>query len=151
PSAEVRISSLRAIRAFRDPEIIDYLKPFLADPDPRLRAHAISALWRFPWERTAYLQDALDRLFDAEFDSEPHRQGLYLIAVLHLRDRKKMLKDALGSADMRTSLTAAIALLKLGDAAGIGVLEQALSLGGDRVAYEVERLEHHPNVPEAQQ
>jgi len=151
PSAEMRHSALRSLRRFNDPAIIDYVTPFLTQPDPDLKAQAIAAIWRFPWERRGALGQAIDDLLGSAPDSEERRQGLYLIGVLRLGGRRRVLLDALDSGSLRLRLTAAVALLKLGDESGSAVLDEALQSGSAAEAREVERLVGHHNVPERQQ
>ncbi len=148
-SRNVRHSTLRCLRVFTDPSIIDHAKPFLLDPDPVLRAQAIASLWQFPWERNL-LEVALARLLSAPDASVERRQGLYLVGALRLKDRRNAPLAALESSDAATRLVSAITLLKLGDASGMRILTAALREGTEAEAFEVRRLEHHRDVPTAQ-
>ncbi|HTK05246.1 MAG TPA: MFS transporter [Candidatus Eisenbacteria bacterium] len=149
-SMTVRHSTLRSMRSFTDPSIIDHVKPFLADADPALRAQAVAALWKFPWEREATLAAVVDALLSSPSASEARRQGLYLVGVLRLDGRKDEALASLKANDRRTQIVAAVALLKLGDETGVPALTRALRDGTREEAWEVERLEQHPNVPRRQ-
>ncbi|HTM67956.1 MAG TPA: HEAT repeat domain-containing protein [Candidatus Binatia bacterium] len=148
-SKTIRLSTLRSLRSFTDPSIIDHVKPFLDDADPAMRAQAVAALWKFPWERAATLSGVVDSLLSPA-GSEERRQGLYLVGVLRLDGKKKDALAALKAKDPKTRIVAAVALLKLGDETGVPVLTRALAAGTRDEAWEVERLEHHPNVPRRQ-
>jgi HEAT repeat protein len=150
-TAAVRQSALHCLRNFSDPAIIDVVKPYLKYPSVRIRAQAIAAIWRFPWERKAVLTQALDDMLKTAEQSEEYQSALYLFGRLRLSDRRDVLEHALRSPFAQTRLVSAIALLKLGDASGTAVLERAIASGSPAEAASVERLATHPNVPAPQQ
>lgn len=151
PSAEVRHSVLHSLRQFKDPAIIDHVRPFLEDPVPHVRSQAVAAIWQFPWERRSYLRKTVEGLLNAPSDDSERLQGYYLVGALHLKRHRKTLLGALDSENRDESLEAAIALLKLGDSAGAEILKTVMRDGSDEAAHAVAGLARHPDVPERQQ
>ncbi|MFH1621027.1 MAG: HEAT repeat domain-containing protein [Patescibacteria group bacterium] len=148
---EIRHGALHSLRQFNDPAIIDYVKPFLSDANLDLRAQAVAAVWQFPWERESSLENNIDDLLRAPAESEKYRQGLYLIGVLHLKDRREIPVKALQSKKNNIRLTAAGSLLKLGDESGVAEIERTLRQGTAEETHEIQRLEFHRDVPLLQQ
>lgn len=146
PSVNIRRSCIHSLRLFHDPGIIDYIRPFLTDANPELRAMAVTALWQFPWEREASLRPVLEALLHMPITTEEHRLGLYVVGALHLKEAKASLMEALRDSSEQNRVTAAIALLKLGDESGVPILRDVLRRSSDIEVSRVERLTTHPDV-----
>ncbi len=146
-SPTVQNSCLRCLRRFHDPAVIDQARPFLTSADPALKAQAVAATWQFAWEHGALTAQALDELVHAPATSEARRQGLYLIGELRLLERRSELFKGLRAEGPDLRLTAAIALLKLGDRSGLKVIEEAMAEGNALQARRAERLAANERVP----
>ena len=122
-SADHHVSSKATLLAGRSVESLGWFQERMADPEPRIRANAVEALWNshYPWAAEIY---ELGR-----HDSHPRvvansLVGLYLEGTLDaLRGLLEMTTD--GDAGFRTS--AAWALGQIGDPRGLPALRQLLA------------------------
>lgn len=133
---------LRSCRVFSDPEIVHYVRDYLYHDSPRLRTHAVIALWNFfPQDE---LRMVLDELF-VEGSSDSLVSVLYAIGEVRDPERKDVLFANVTHEHLDVRLHAFVALAKLGDKASIsGLLEFIFSEDRDlsrKVFYMLHRVD----------
>lgn len=104
---------------FKDPNITFYVKPFLSDANPKIRANAIIALWQFNQYRPQ-LERQINSMLASD-NSDEVKSALFVIGEIKL-PRKRLLYSMLNLKNSIISLEAAYALAKIGDQRGFNAL-----------------------------
>ncbi|MBI5413140.1 HEAT repeat domain-containing protein [Candidatus Peregrinibacteria bacterium] len=129
-SDDVRADCIYTVGLFRDPSAAHYILPFLDNPNPRIVANAIIALWQFPIYR-AGLEKRLDSMLKNP-DMECIKAGVFAAGEINF-SRKRILNDLLNSKDPDVQIEAAFALTKAGHAGAFEVLlDHFLSASAER-------------------
>ncbi|MCF7917550.1 hypothetical protein K9L27_00910 [Candidatus Gracilibacteria bacterium] len=102
---------LRSCKMFRDPEIAFYVQQYLDYSSPRIRSHAVIALWKF-YNKTK-LREVLDDLLQK--DNEGIIAAVYAIGEVDDESYKEVIFQYAHSNDSLVRLHALIALAKLKD------------------------------------
>ncbi len=112
---------LRSCQMFNDPEIVFYVRKYLEHDDPRIKSHAVIALWKF--EEQEVLKEILRKLLESEQEKNLI-SALYAIGEVRDRTQHEAVLEFIDHQSDNTRLHALIALAKLGDSkAQAGLLE----------------------------
>ncbi len=112
---------LRSCLMFNDPEIVFYVKKYLQSKDPRIKSHAVIALWKF--ENKELLRKILQELIGSE-DEKDRVSGLYALGEVRDKIQKETVLEFLDHHSENVRLHALVALAKLGDNRAVeGLLE----------------------------
>jgi len=104
---------LRSCTVFNDPDIVFYLRPYLMHSNPRIRGHAVIALWKF--EKKDSLKNILRELL-MDNDEKVKIAGIYAIGETYDDFCKDDLLSALANERKKENrLHLLIALAKLKD------------------------------------
>lgn len=109
---ELQSICLRSCMMFDDPEIVHYLYPYLQDDDPRIKGHALIAMWRFADKKA--LRDIVRRMI-YQPEEEAQIAAIYAIGETRDYDSRSLLPSFLHSPRKSTQLHALVALTKLGE------------------------------------
>lgn len=110
---ELKAVGLRSAgEIFTDPELVYYLREYLAHPNPKVRGYALVATWKF--ERDARLDPVLDALLESA-DPKEIVAGLYTIGEVKNYSRQIKAQVLLDHPNDEVHLHAVMALAKLGD------------------------------------
>lgn len=158
--ARAKADCLYSLLRFRDPGVIDDVRPLLSDRDPTLRALAVRVLWLFAWERKA-LMDVIIELFPSIMKEEDYRQlpderkeayrlGTKLVGDIRLATEAKRLRSLLAWHDRVIRLEAVLSLSKLGEDEGPEAVRAILSARKpeemDRVTHSVKWGQYEPKI-----
>ncbi len=108
---ELKSIYLRSSRVIQDPEILDYVEPYLNDDNPKLKGHALIALWDF------YDQKILTNQLVGWIGSENEEEiigGIYAIGEVQEEQFIPMIRGYIGHKNQNIHIQALVALTKLG-------------------------------------
>lgn len=112
---------LRSCQMFNDPEIVYYVRQYLEHDDPRIKSHAVIALWKF--EEQEVLRNILRTLLESEHEKNLI-SALYAIGEVKDKAQHEAVLEFVDHQSENIRLHALIALAKLGDGkAQAGLLE----------------------------
>jgi len=112
---------LRSCRMFDDPEIVFYVRKYLEYRDPRIKSHAVIALWKF--EEKEPLRAILQELVTNK-QVKHQISALYAIGEVQDKMQKETLHEFMNHESDNLRLHALVALAKLGDARALpGLLD----------------------------
>jgi hypothetical protein len=112
---------LRSCLMFNDPEIVFYVRKYLEHKDPRIKSHAVIALWKF--EEKAPLREILENLVMSENEKD-RVSGLYAFGEVKDKLQRERIIEFLDHQSQNVRLHALVALAKLGDHRAVeGLLE----------------------------
>jgi len=109
-SDELKSVCLRSCTVFRDPGIVFFLKKYLNHKNPRIRGHAVIALWDFGDRET--LQKVIEKLLDGKTDEEKIA-GIYAVGETKNREQEQKCVDFSCSDSTEIRLHALIAMAKM--------------------------------------
>ena len=119
---KVQAVFLRSCRMFEDPEITFYIHEYLNHRNPRIRSHAVIALWKFEKSHTE-LRKVLLNLLESD-DAQSQIAALYALGEVGDTDSRLQIEDFADHHDAKLRLHALLALAKLRDERAIqGLLE----------------------------
>ena len=101
---------LRSCQIFTDPEIVFYLRPYLIHPCPRIRGHALIALWKF--EPKKNLRKVINNFFEND-NVESQIAGIYAIGETEDKESEEKLFEFIHHPNAEVRLHALVALAKL--------------------------------------
>ena len=106
---------------FDDPEIVFYVRKYLEYRDPRIKSHAVIALWKF--EEKEPLRAILQELVTNK-QVKHQISALYAIGEVQDKMQKETLHEFMNHESDNLRLHALVALAKLGDARALpGLLD----------------------------
>ncbi|MCF7846668.1 MAG: HEAT repeat domain-containing protein [Candidatus Gracilibacteria bacterium] len=130
---------LRSCQMFDDPEIVNYLKPYLEHQSPRIRSHCVIALWKVGEKRT--LWQILQPLMESN-TPEDLIAGMYAAGEVQYAPALEWIKKYRQHEHSDVRLHALIALGKMGEKSIVSELLK-LMLGPDvalaKRAYEMSK------------
>lgn len=118
---ETKAACIYTLGLFKDPNAAYYIKPFLEDENPGIRASAISALWQFSYYRKL-LEEQLNAMLESS-DSSLQKAALFAIGESGLcHAYRHQLMRFLEGVDPLLQREAAFALTKCGEERGFSTL-----------------------------
>lgn len=124
-----RSDCIHTLGLFKDPNAAHYILPALKDPESKVRASAIIALWQFPKYR-AMLEKQLEELL-ASSDPDEHLAGMYVLGEVQ-HPNHRILLSYLTDPNHEKAVQASFALTKCGVPEGfLFLLDYLLSLPYD--------------------
>lgn len=111
PDDRVKAETLCVLKKYSDISITYYVEPFLASENPRLKAYACVALWRFHSFKT-HIISLLSNMMSGENDETI--AAISAIAEIGIKDYRKKFNQLMNSKDFDVSIHAAYGLAKLG-------------------------------------
>jgi len=110
---DLKAVCLRSCTVFDDPEILHYVRPYLDSKVPRIRGHAVMALWEFGDKKE--LRSVLKDLLSHKANEEAVIAGIYAIGEVKDDAFRKKLWDLSHKKNPEIKMQALIALAKLND------------------------------------
>lgn len=130
-SEELVSVCLRSCMNIDDPEVQNEIRPLLKRQNPRIRAHAVMALWESDDQK--HLTGILNRLLTGKTKAE-NIAAIYAIGELRLRSFTKDVRSFLSTKDDELRVHTVIALLKLGKMSYIHNLLSIITSSNDAIA-----------------
>ncbi len=122
--ADVRADVVAALGHIGTAEARDLVRPLLADPQPRVRAQAVIALWRFPEDRAPCLA-SVDQMVKSH-DLEENLWGVIVVGVARILERWQLLTPFLFAENKLLRFEAALNLGRLNRPEAVGPLVEVL-------------------------
>lgn len=136
---ELKAICIRSCQVFNDREIVFYIQKFLQDPNPKLRGHAIIALWKF--EEKQELRENILELLNKNTEEEIIA-GIYSIGEVGDNKLEKWIHQYLDHGSLLVRMHALVALAKLGDKECVHGLMEILFGEDEDTAKSAHRMLH---------
>jgi HEAT repeat protein len=125
---------LRSCAMFNDPDIVTFVEPYLNHSSPRVRSHAVIALWKFSDQEK--LRGILDDFLSADHQ-EANVAGIYVIGEVEDKQSLKKLYQFSREDNLEVRLHSLIARAKLGDERSISGILELLFSAKEEIAHKV--------------
>lgn len=116
---------IRALKLFKDQNLVSYLEPFLNNRDAAIRSAVITALWQFKKERSV-LSHYLKQLLESK-SKRVFLFGIETAGIVQHKEVKNIIHEAAKSEDSDIKNEAILALVRLEDEKAVPSLVGLLS------------------------
>lgn len=125
---------LRSCTIFNDPDIVTFVEPYLEHISPRVRSHALIALWKFSDQD--FLRDILDD-FLASDNHEAKIAGIYAIGEIDDYKSLHKLHQFSREENLEIRLHSLVARAKMGDNKSVSGILELLFSADEKTAHKV--------------